>query len=551
MLRQLQINNYAIIRDLDVRFESGLTVITGETGAGKSILLGALGLILGKRADSRVLFDMSKKCIVEGRFDISNYGLRDFFEHSDLDYEEEAVIRREVQANGKSRAFINDTPVTLNVLEELASRLIHIHSQHETLDLNRSRFQTGVLDSLGGNEKRLEQYRQSFEHWRKTKAQLQEARERHAQALAERDYIQFQFDELDEAKLDGSDELALESELLRLRNAGDSQQALMEAVGHLQAEQGSALKALRQAASALRPVLRWQESLEEMAGRIESLRIECEDIAASLEQAASNSTSDPEQQAALEERLDQLNRLLHKHRLQRVSQLIELRDQFDQRLQDVDLQGDALQKLEQESLEAEQKLRKQAAELSAQRKKAIPGLEKSVQKLLGEVGMPDARLSVELGLLPEPGTSGQDQVQFLFASNKGSRPEELRQVASGGELSRLMLCIKSLVAARKALPTLIFDEIDSGVSGEIGRKIGVIMEEMARGHQVIAITHLPQIAACGQRHLFVYKDNSRAQTQTLIRELPQSERVEAIARMISGEQISDAARANARELLTL
>ncbi|MBI1192848.1 MAG: DNA repair protein RecN [Bacteroidetes bacterium] len=550
MLRQLLIHNYAIIQDLDVAFGPGLTVITGETGAGKSILLGALGLVLGKRADTRVLFDLTKKCVVEGRFDISAYDLQSFFAENDLDHEAETVIRREINANGKSRAFVNDTPVNLGVLDALAARLINIHSQHETLDLNSSRFQTSVLDSLAGNDEKLKAYGLAYAAWQTLRSTYAARCAERDRALAERDYLQFQFDELAAARLDGLDESALEAELSALQHAEETKRGLAEATECLQGDQGAVLTGIRQAIHALRPLLRWREDLQPLMDRLESLRIEGADLAAALEQAGESTAWDPGKITGLEQRLDEVNRLLHKHRLPKAADLVALRDQLDNKLVDQDREGDALEKMGEALRQAGQQVTALAAELSSRRQKACPGLEKSVGKLLGEVGMPDARLSVELKSLPEPGPSGQDQVQFLFASNKGSRLEDLRQVASGGELSRLMLSIKSLVAAKKALPTLIFDEIDSGVSGETGRRIGVIMEEMAGNHQIVAITHLPQIAACGKRHLFVYKETKGKQTHTRLRELLAEERVEAIARMISGEQLSDAARANARELLS-
>ncbi len=550
MLRHLQISNYAIIQDLDVDFDAGLTVITGETGAGKSILLGALGLVLGNRADSKVLFDQSRKCVVEGRFDLSAYALEEFFGNNDLDYEPETVIRREILASGKSRAFINDTPVKLTLLESLASRLVNIHSQHETLDLNRSRFQTGVLDSLAANDQRLATYRQTFERFKALRTEHQERLTAREKALAERDYLQFQFDELYGAKLDGVDEKTLENELSALAHAGETKRALSEVAEWLQGEQGSVSGAVRQAGASLRPLLRWRQDLQPLVERLDSLRIEAADLAAEAEQAEQQTNWDPQRIDELQERLDEVNRLLHKHRQSRVEDLIALRDQFDSRLQQQDQESHALDLLAKEVAEASATVLQQATELSARRTKAAPGFEKSVARLLGEVGMPDARLKVEITTASEPGPAGLDQIQFLFASNKGSRFDELRQVASGGELSRLMLCIKSLVASHKALPTLIFDEIDTGVSGETGRRIGVIMEDLAQGHQVIAITHLPQIAACGQRHLFVYKDNKGKQTITRLRALEGEERVEGIARMISGDSVSEAARANARELLT-
>ena len=549
MLRQLQISNYAIIQDLDVEFGSGLTVITGETGAGKSILLGALGLVLGNRADSKVLFDPERKCVVEGHFELASYDLGEFFRTHDLDYEADTVIRREINSQGKSRAFINDTPVKLSVLDSLAARLINIHSQHETLDLNKSRFQTGVLDALAANDALLAKYRETYSHWHSLAQSLQQLRDKRDKALAERDYIQFQFDELSAANLDGLDEKQLESELSALQHAEETKRGLQETTERLQGEDGSVSAGLKQAVASLRPLVRWREDLQPLLERMESLRIDLDDLASELESADQKTLWDPERIEALSEQLDEVNRLLHKHRQSRVADLVSLRDQLDNRLLEQDQEGHALEELEKAWKDAAKEVMAQAKNLSARRTKAIPSFEKAVNKLLAEVGMPDARIKVELNSTEEPGPLGLDHVQFLFASNKGSRFDDLRQVASGGELSRLMLCIKSLVAEHRSLPTLIFDEIDTGVSGEIGRRIGVIMENLAQGHQIIAITHLPQIAACGDRHFFVYKDNSGKKTNTRLRSLEGEERVEGIARMISGDSVSDAARANARELL--
>jgi DNA repair protein RecN (Recombination protein N) len=549
MLLQLHIQNYALIRELDVSLHAGLTVITGETGAGKSILLGALGLVLGRRADSRVLFDPGSKCVVEARFGLEGYGLEEFFAAADLDWEAETSIRREISAAGKSRAFINDTPVNLALLEELGSRLVHIHSQHETLDLNRSRFQTGVLDTLAGNDEHLERYRAVYQRWKELESELIARREARDKALAERDYLQFQFDELQAARLEGVDEQTLEAELRAQEHAADVKRGLEEASGWLSGEQHTAAHALRQASAALRPLLRWREDLQPLQERLESLRLEVQDLGEELERVGMETDWDEERIAGLRESLDSLNRLLHKHRLQRASELLDLRDQLDQKLQDQDRMGQDLEALELACREAEASVSEQADALSQRRAKAAPNLQKSVGKLLAEVGMPHARLLAELHPLEQPGPMGRDQVQFLFSANKGSQPEELRQVASGGELSRLMLCIKSCIARRKAMPTLIFDEIDTGVSGAIGRRIGTLMEELARGHQVLSITHLPQIAACGNRHLWVYKQEQGNKTLSSMRELKGEERVEHIARMISGEQVSEAARANARELL--
>lgn len=552
MLRHLHIRNYALIEHLDADLGNGLTVITGETGAGKSILLGALGLVLGKRADSKVLFDPERKCVVEARFDLSPYGLEAFFAEHDLDFERESILRREINVSGKSRAFINDTPVKLKVLDALAGRLVHIHSQHETLDLNRSRFQLGVLDALAGHAKLLSAYGEAYAEWTHERDALQQRRAEQEKALAERDYWQFQFDELQAADLDGVDAGSWEAELRGLEHAEEVKRGLMETAGLLTGEgmeEAGATQRLAAAASALRGIAKWMPDAEGMLERMSSLRMEAEALAEDLERLERNTDLDPERQEFLESRLDQVNRLLLKHRLQDTGQLRQLRDEFDGKLQAVDAAGGDLDDLEKRVAEGEKQVRKLAAELHKGRSGAAPILEQSVQKLLAEVGMPHARLKAELEEAEAPGPTGISRLRFVFASNKGSRFEDLRQVASGGELSRLMLCIKRLVAAKTAMPTLLFDEIDAGVGGEIGKRIGHMLAELGQAHQVLAITHLPQIAAAGRQHLFVYKDHSGDATRSHLRSLEGQDRVEAIAHMLSGDDPGKAALHNATELL--
>lgn len=552
MLRHLHIRNYALIRELDAPFGDGLTVITGETGAGKSILLGALGLVLGKRADSKVLFDPGRKCVVEARFDVRRYGLEAFFAEHDLDHEDETLIRREVNASGKSRAFINDTPVRLSVLEGLASRLVHIHSQHETLDLKGSRFQLGVLDALAGNARRLADYRAAYGAWKAERDALRQRREALDKALAERDYLQFQFDELDAAGLDGVDAEAWERELRALEHAEETKRVLLDVTGALAGGAGEtpgAAELLQQAASALRGIRRWLPDADAWLERFENLRLETDALASDLERLERETTHDPERIAELESGVDRVNRLLMKHRVQTAAELVALRDELSGKLLGVDTEDRELEALERRVAAAAADLAKRAADLHTRRAKVAPKLEKATAGLLAEVGMPHARLRVELSETGTPGPSGATAVRFAFASNKGSRFEDLGQVASGGELSRLMLCVKRLVAEESDLPTLLFDEIDAGVGGEIGRRIGQMMAELARGHQVIAITHLPQIAACGGRHFFVYKDHGGDASSTHLRALEGVERVEGIARMLSGDDPGKAALANARELL--
>ena len=552
MLRHLRVTNYALIRDLEVDFASGLTAITGETGAGKSILLGALGLVLGKRADTRVLHDRDRKCVVEARFDVSAYALEALFEAQDLDWEPETILRREITGAGRSRAFVNDTPVRLEILAQIGLQLVHIHSQHETLDLGQSRFQTQVLDAWAGNGDRIADYARVWRNWSDRQRELTERREAHANAIAERDYLQFQFDELEAAALDDLDAEALEAELSESQHAEEIKRALGEAAGTLTGEEtgaGSVVERLQDLAASLGGVARWKPEIEAVAARIDSIRIEAEDVAGELERLDRETGIDEDRIAALTETLDGLNRLLVKHRKPDATELIALREELSEKLYALDTESHDLGDLETEVERLGNEVIGRAEELHAERVAASPGLSSRIDAMLAEVGMPSASLQIEVEAGREPGPRGTDRVRFLFRSNKGSRPEELQKVASGGELSRLMLCIKSLLAESASWPTLLFDEIDAGISGETGRRVGALLGELAGRHQVIAITHLPQIAACGERHLFVYKEEVADRTESRIRPVSAEERVEHIARMLSGDQPSEAARENARELL--
>lgn len=551
MLRKLYISNYAIINEAEIDFAEGMNIITGETGAGKSILLGALGLILGARADSKVLYDKSRKCVVEGYFAIGNYGLSGLFAEMEIDYEPETIIRRELSDNGKSRSFINDTPVNLQVLQQLADKLITIHSQHETLDLGNSGFQLMVIDALGDTGKVFQAFTEQYQAWKSANRELSEIIAIAGKAGVERDYIQFQYEELEKAELDQIDQEQLEKELTQLTHAGEIKSQLNASCALLESGQQNISDLLSTVITQLRQIEKFAPDASDYIARLNSAYIDIRDIARDLEDMGMQAQADPAKSEIIQQQLSALYRLQKKHGIQHVAELIQLRDRFADQLQTFENSEQRIAELtkKRDSLYAKTTLA--AKKLSDARKVVFPSLEKQVKQLLAEVGMQDATLSVahtfdtELHLT----ASGADAIQFLFSANKGSALQDIKKVASGGELSRLMLCIKSLLANSIALPTLIFDEIDTGVSGEVAHKVGSVLLRLATNHQLIAITHLPQIASKGNHHLFVYKSTEGKSTHTHIKLLTKSERVEEIAKMLSGEKPTPAAIKNAKELM--
>lgn len=551
MLKELRISNYAIINEAEIVFSEGMNIITGETGAGKSILLGALSLILGERADSKVLFNKDKKCVVEGVFDIGNYKLKDFFESNEIDYETETIIRRELSDNGKSRAFINDSPVNVSTLQLFAGKLITIHSQHETLDLGNSGFQLTVVDALAESGKLLETYRQHYHAWKICNKKLEETEALAAKALTEKDFIEFQFTELDKAGLDDIDQVQLEADLTQLSHAEEIKRNLLLSVDALENSQGNISDQLRMVINQLNSISKYLPDLENYIQRLESANIELRDVTRDLDDKAASTIADPVRSEQIQTQLSLLYRLQKKHNCNSMEELLALRDTLGEKLLAYVNSEATILALQQERDKLFSKLSIAAKQLSEKRVKAFDGLEKSVHKLLGEVGMKDAILKVEHQFSTETHLSetGADHIRFLFSANKGSSLQDIKKVASGGELSRLMLCIKSLLAKSVALPTLIFDEIDTGVSGEIAHKVGTILTRLAQNHQLIAITHLPQIAAKGKHHLFVYKSAEKNTTSTKIKLLNPDERLTEIAKMLSGEKPTKAAMENAKELL--
>lgn len=550
MIKKLVIRNYALIDSLDIDFAQGFSVITGETGAGKSIILGALSLILGQRVDTKVVTDTSVKTLVEGTFDVAQYNLRDFFEENDLEYDDECIIRREIAPSGKSRAFINDTPVTVAQLKQLGDRLIDIHSQHQNLLLADSGFQLRMVDVLAHNAQELEAYQVEYKRCVALAAELDAARRRLADAHADEDYIRFQYAQLQEARLVAGEQEELELEQERLTHAGDIKEALYEITSLLEGNEASVLSALNTILSRARSLHNYFPEAQQAADRLDSAYIDLKDLNATFSDWNESLAVDPERLAWVEERLDTIFTLQQKHRVKSVEELIALRDEYAAKLSSIDSSDADIEKLQQQLSEAEREREIKAKKLTATRVECAQKLSTLLVEELRPLGMPHVQISVDL----EPCSyykMGAEQVVIRFSANKNQTLQPVAEVASGGEISRLMLCIKSLVADAMSLPTIIFDEIDTGVSGDIAARMGRIMHRMAQYMQVIAITHLPQVAAIGNYHYRVYKDNSGDSTHTHLLQLGNEQRVEEIARMLSGTTLTEAALNNARVLLAM
>ncbi len=549
MLQKLSISNYALIDNLEISFDSGLNILTGETGAGKSIILGALSLILGQRAESRYFFNQQKKCVIEGSFKIGEFHLKAFFEDNDLDYEAETVLRREISADGKSRAFVNDTPVNLTSLKLLGEKLIDIHSQHATLEINDPEFQLLVVDSVAGHQELLIDYQTKYRSYKKSTAKLAQLIDESDKAKADLDYYQFQFDELEKANLDAEEQEKLEQELAVLNNAEEIKRNLLGAHYLMQEGETSAILQLRESLHQLSAIEKFNPQIEELHARLNSTLIELKDIAAEIENTEQRTHTDEARADEINTRLTLIYTLQKKHRVNTNAELLELQEELSGKIQQAVFGDEAIEKLQQQLAQDKKELEQLAAQLSANRTKALPQIETQVLQTLAEMGMGNSALKIELTALPGLAANGVDQVKLLFSANKGHALAEMSKVASGGELSRLMLSIKSLVAKNTALPTIIFDEIDTGVSGEVAHKVGQIMEQLSQNLQVITITHLPQIAVKGASHYFVYKDDEGATTYTRIKQLEKQERVVEIAKMLSGDNPGESALQNARELL--
>lgn len=549
MLRKLIIQNYAIIDEIAIDFSSQLNIITGETGAGKSILMGALSLILGERADSSVLVNTEKKCFIEGYFAVNHKrSVIHFLEENDLDVEEELVLRREIAANGKSRAFINDTPATLQQLKVLASLLVDLHQQFDTLELGDADFQREVMDALAGNEQSLLGYQKVFRQWQTACKELEQLQQQKAAFTKELDYNQFLFDELNELDLKENELEDLDNELKLLTNAEGIKTTLSKVYFDLKESEQPVVQLLKQLLNQLQAYASYHTNLPNVIERLQSSQIELQDIADEVERINDSVNFDEKRIEWINQRLMEGYKLAKKHNVQTTAQLLEIQGQLEEKLKAVLDMDDALMAKEKHTGQLLSEARKLADLLSQARHKQSKPLEEKVNQLLAQVGMPNARMKVEL----KDNTltlSGKDQIDFLFDANKSNRFEPIRKVASGGELSRLMLCIKSLVAQSIDLPTLIFDEIDTGISGEAAKQVGLIMKGLAGSRQIICITHQPQIAGKANAHFFVYKEIKNDAVKTNIRLLNEDERITAIARMLSGEKPTAAAMENAREMM--
>jgi DNA repair protein RecN (Recombination protein N) len=555
MLQKLSISNYALIDNLEISFDSGLNILTGETGAGKSIILGALSLILGQRAESRYFFNQQKKCVIEGTFTIGNFHLKQFFEDNDLDYEAETVLRREISADGKSRAFVNDTPVNLTSLKALGEKLIDIHSQHATQEINDPEFQLLVVDAVARHDDLLNEYRTKFKAYKKATTKLQQLIDDSEKAKADLDYYQFQFDELEKANLDADEQEPLEQELYALNNAEEIKRNLTGASYLMQEGEAAAIIQLRDAGHQLQALEKFNPLIAELNQRLNSVVIELKDIATEIENIEQRTQTNEARVEELNTRLSLLYNLQKKHRASNNAELLQLQNELSDKIQQAVFGDEAIDKIRIQLVTNKQELEQLAAQLSAGRQNAIPIIEAQVLQTLAEMGMANSALKINQTALGHNsplgglGANGADDVRFMFTANKGHALAEMSKVASGGELSRLMLSIKSLIAQNTALPTIIFDEIDTGVSGEVANKVGQIMERLAGNLQVITITHLPQIASKGKSHYFVYKDDDSATTYTRIKQLTEQERILEIAKMLSGEKPGESALQNARELL--
>ncbi|UAY50750.1 DNA repair protein RecN [Ferruginibacter albus] len=550
MLQKIHIQNYAIIEELSVEFSTGLNIITGETGAGKSILMGALNLTLGERADSASLLNKEKKCVVESFYKTaSNKSVKQFLSANDLDMEDELVIRREIAPNGKSRAFINDTPVNLNQLKELSSLLADLHQQFDTMELGDSDFQREVLDALADNAALLKEYSDVYQQYISCRRELETLQSQQSAANKELDYNQFLFDELNDVNLKENELEALDVELKLLSNAENIKQQLGAVYFELKESELPVVQQLKSLNSKLHALEQYHGDIPALTQRLQSTQIELSDIADELERINDSVQYSPERIQQVNDKVTIGYKLLKKHSVTTTNELLAIRDELQQKLNSILNLSEQIKKKEQEQDKLSQQSEGLANKISANRNKVIKPFTEKVNALLAQVGMPNARIQVQLTIVAL-NEFGNNDIEFLFDANKSNRFEPLRKVASGGELSRLMLCIKSLVAKKLQLPVLIFDEIDTGISGEAAKQVGIIMKELSQSHQVLSITHQPQIAAKAQSHYFVYKGIKDDKIVTAIKLLSNDERITTIAQMLSGEKPTAAALENAREMVS-
>jgi DNA repair protein RecN (Recombination protein N) len=550
MLKNLLIRNYALISKLEMSPSPDLNIVTGETGAGKSIMLGAVGLLLGNRADTKVLLNPEEKCVIEGTFDISQYKLKSIFEEEELDYDQQCIIRREISPQNKSRAFVNDTPVTLDVLKKLGVNLMDVHSQHETLLLGNTLFQIRIIDAYAKNQNISDAYKELFRKHAELNKKYEELVKTSEEAHRQLDYNNFQLNELSEASLTSGEQEKLEEELKLLENSEDIKSKLNLALQLLSGEGNAINPNLRTAEKYLEQLSPFSKTYEDLKQRLSAALIELKDVASELEREEAAVELGQDRIEQISERLSAIYSLQKKHQVKTLDQLLEIQQVLQEKVSRVENLDEEISACKKELGETYKNLLIKGEELSKSRSKVTDKIKEELEALLKEAGMPASSVKISIERT-EPSFTGLDQISILFSANKGIAPQELKNVASGGEFSRLMLCIKYILASKTALPTIIFDEIDTGISGEIAIKVGRMMKQMAKGHQVIAISHLPQIAAQGSRHYFVYKDVSSGRASSRIKELSEEERVKEIAQMIGGEKPSETAIKNARELLAI
>ena len=550
MLTTLHIENYALIERLDITFEGGFSVITGETGAGKSILLGAIGLLLGQRADVKAIRRGATKCIIEAHFEVGAYGMEPFFEANELEYDEECILRRELYASGKSRAFINDSPAPLTLMKELGEQLVDIHSQHQNLLLDKEGFQLNVLDLIGHNEAQLATYNSLYQTWRASKKELEELISTLERERDEEEYLRFQWEQLNEAQLTEGEQEELEQEADVLSHAEEIKAGLYRASNLLNGDEAGVLSQLKEVMHSLSGLMSVYQPAEELTQRLESSYIELKDIAQEAASQEEQVEYNPQRMEEVNERLNLIYTLEKKHRVESVEELLLLQQRFEAKLAILNDGDDRIESLKQQVEEQLQQVVAQANRLSQVRQEAARGIEKEIVERLALLGMPNVRFQVEIGQRKEPGSHGMDTVNFLFSANKNGHLQSISNVASGGETARVMLSLKAMIAGAVKLPTIIFDEIDTGVSGEIADRMADIMQEMGEhNRQVISITHLPQIAARGANHYKVYKEDNDLETNSHIRHLTHEERIEELAHMLSGATLTQAALDNAKALL--
>ncbi|UKK49446.1 DNA repair protein RecN [Prevotella sp. E9-3] len=550
MLKHLFIKNYTLIDELDIEFREGFSVITGETGAGKSIILGAIGLLLGQRAESKTIKQGAEKCIVEAHFDLSRYDLAVFFEQNDIEFDAtDTIVRRELTVAGKSRAFINDTPVSLVQMKELGEQLIDVHSQHQNLLLGKHDFQLQVVDIIANDEKELSAYQQSFQAFRATEQQLKALQEEIEQGQKEADFLQFQYDELSSAHLVADEQEELEAKSDTMTHAEDIKQALYETDSALSNDDTGVIQALRRSASSLNSIKNVLAPVAELAERVESTYVELKDVAAEVSDLLENIDFDPSELDAVNLRLDKIYELQKKYHVESVVELLTIQDNLQQRLSNIENSDEAVAELQQKQNVLKEECAKKADALTLKREKAAREIEKQMCKRLVPLGMPNVRFQISVER-DELSRNGQDKVSFLFSANTSTALQSVALVASGGEIARVMLSLKAMVSGAVKLPTIIFDEIDTGVSGKIAEQMARIMYEMGmQNRQVISITHLPQIAALGTTHYKVYKEETPQGTTSHMQMLDESQRVSELAQMLSGSNITEAAMENARQLL--